>query len=212
MSAPTKRKTAQVWQALEGSDEVELARIAALDDEALDQELRTAGIDPREAADVGKDVLHAASPDAHVPAAATSHPRGVDHLGRAGTSRRTSPRQTPWVAWLAAAAVVVLILTVFAKRREIQAWFGPAHIERDREEAPREPSPQELAAKMRENAYTACGSWLWALCERTLNEAKTLDPAGDGDPRVQEARRAVDKGLGRDAGPDDGKRGPRSPK
>jgi hypothetical protein len=210
MSVPTKRTTAQVWEALEGSDEVELARIAALDDEALDRELKEAGIDPRVAAQVGKDVLQAAAPDAHVPAAATSRPRGVDHIGGPVATRRTSPRQTtPWVAWLAAAAVVVLVLTAFAKRREIQAWFGPAHIEKDREEAPREPSPQELASKLREDAYSSCERWRWAECERRLDEAKQLDPAGESDLRVQGARQAVDKGLGRDSRPDDGKRGPK---
>jgi hypothetical protein len=147
-----------------------------------------------------------------VPAAATSRPRGVAHLGGPGASPRTLPRQTPWVAWLAAAAVVVLMLAAFAKRREIEAWFGPAHIEKDRESPPWQPSPQELAAKLREDAYTACGAWLWAACERKLDAAKKLDPAGDSDPRVQEARRSVDEGLVRDGGRDDGKRGPRPPK
>jgi len=54
-----KRTTAQVWKALEeiAADVKDLARIAELDDEALDRELKLAGIDPADAARVGK-ALH----------------------------------------------------------------------------------------------------------------------------------------------------------
>ncbi len=44
------------------------------------------------------------------------------------------------------------------------------------------------------------------------DEAKAMDPAGTSDARVQGARQAVDKGLGRDAGREDDKRGPKEPK
>jgi len=203
MTAPSKRTTAQVWQALEATaGEVELARIAALDDEALDRELKSAGIDPREAADVGEDVLRAASADAPVPGAAASRPRGVDLAGRPEKSRGRSPLQARWVAALAVAAIALLVLTALAKRREIEAWLGPAHIEKDREAPPREPSPRERAAKIREDAYAACADWLWAKCRRTLDEAQKLDPAGEQDPRVQAARDAVRRALELDGGTD----------
>jgi hypothetical protein len=193
MTTPAKRTTAQVWRELDAiaeevkltrADEAELARIAALDGEAVDRELRAAGIDPEEAADVGMDMLQMASPDGHVPAAATSRPRGVEDIGRRDRAGKRSPRVAPWVPWLAMAAIVLLILTAFAKRREIQAWLAPApRIEREPESPPREPSPVELAAKIREDAY-----------------AQKLDPAGESDPRVEAARDAVHDGLYPDAG------------
>jgi hypothetical protein len=205
MTTPSKRTTAQVWEQLESiadevklarADEAELARIAALDHEAVDRELRAAGIDPAEAANVGMDMLQAA-PDAHVPAAATSRPRGVEAIGRREKSGGPSRPAMQWVPWLAAAAIVVLVLTAFAKRDEIQAWLQPKppRIEKEPESPPREPSPEELAARMRDRAYMSCAERLWARCERQLNEAQTLDPAGETDPRVQQTRKAIDDGL-----------------
>jgi hypothetical protein len=206
MTTPSKRTTAQVWEQLESiaddvkvarANEAEAARIAALDREAVDRELRAAGIDPAEAADVGMDMLQAASPDAPVPAAATSRPRGVEPIGRREKSRGPARPPMQWVPWLAAAAIVVLVLTAFAKRQEIQAWLQPEppRIQKEPESPPRQPSPEELAASLRERAYGSCGERLWARCERQLNEAQKLDPAGETDPRVQQARKAIDDGL-----------------
>jgi hypothetical protein len=199
MSAPSKRTTAQVWKALEATaDEVELARIDALDDEALDRELRQAGIDPGEAADVGKGVLQSASPEANVPVAAASQPKGVDS-GRQKPARPSGGRM-PWVIWLAAAAIAVLVLAAFAERREIQAWFGRAPIDKDDDRSPREPSPRERAARIRDDAFASCGESRWAECERRLNDAQRLDPGGESDSRVQAARAAVVSGLNSDGG------------
>jgi hypothetical protein len=206
MTTPSKRTTAQVWQELEAiadeaklarADETELARIAALDHEAVDRELIAAGIDPAEAADVGMDMLQAASPDAHVPAAATSRPRGVEQIDRREKRGGASPRQMTWVPWLAAAAIVVLVLTAFAKRDEIQAWLQPEppRIQKEPEPPPRQPSPQELAAKVRDEAYVSCEDGLWGQCERQLNEAQKMDPGGESDPRVKAARKAVQDGT-----------------
>jgi hypothetical protein len=196
MTTPAKRTTAQVWQALEaGADEAELARIAALDEDALDRELIAAGIDPAEAAEVGNDVLQAASSDAHVPAAATSRPRAVDRPDRPKRQTRSAPAEVHWATWVAMAAVVVLVLTAFSKRREIEAWFEPPHIEKDREAPPREPTPEERAAKLREDAYASCRDTLWAQCRNRLDEAQKLDPAGEADPRVQAARDTIRQKL-----------------
>ncbi len=57
MSPPRKRTDAETWRALEGdaadAGDAELARIGALDDDALDAELRAAGVDPERAAPDG---------------------------------------------------------------------------------------------------------------------------------------------------------------
>lgn len=46
----------------------------------------------------------------------------------------------------------------------------------------------------RDDAFTACDEARWALCDRLLDEAKKLDPAGESDPRVLRARAAADRG------------------
>jgi hypothetical protein len=119
-----------------------------------------------------------------------------------------------WGLWLAAAALGAAIVAGVATRREVVAWLrhdtipiGPAPWEPEKLV-----TAQERAASLRDEAYEACAGWLWFLCERKLDEAKAMDPAGESDVRVQGARRAVDKGLGRDAGRDDGKQWPRGPK
>ncbi len=153
------------------------------------------------------DMLQMASPDAHVPAAATSRPRGVEPIGRRDRSGERSPRVAQWVPWLAMAAIVLLVLTAFAKRREIQAWLAPQRprIEREPESPPREPSPMELATKIRQDAYASCRSFFWAQCQWQLDEAQKLDPAGETDPRVQAARDVVRNALYPDSGRDDKK-------
>ena len=54
-----------------------------------------------------------------------------------------------------------------------------------------EPAPSQ-AAKLREEAFEACGRGRWAECEQKLDEAKALDPDGDVDPDVRNARRLVE--------------------
>jgi hypothetical protein len=39
----------------------------------------------------------------------------------------------------------------------------------------------------------------WSRCEELLDEAKSLDPAGDADDRVQQARREISAVLHPDA-------------
>jgi hypothetical protein len=92
---------------------------------------------------------------------------------------------------------------------EVVAWLrhdtipiGPAPWEPEKRV-----TAQERAASLRDEAYEACAGWPWALCERKLDEAKAMDPAGESDARVEGARQAVDKGLMRDAGREDDKRG-----
>jgi hypothetical protein len=54
------------------------------------------------------------------------------------------------------------------------------------------PSPAEA---LRRDAFEACGRGRWAECERKLDEAKQLDPDGDSDPDVRNARRMLENRL-----------------
>jgi hypothetical protein len=44
-------------------------------------------------------------------------------------------------------------------------------------------------------ALDACAQSDWAMCRRKLDEARVLDPAGEGSPSVQEARRRIESAV-----------------
>jgi hypothetical protein len=48
---------------------------------------------------------------------------------------------------------------------------------------------------IRKEAFEACGRGHWAECERKLDEAKQLDPEGESNADVQQARRMASKAL-----------------
>jgi DNA-directed RNA polymerase specialized sigma24 family protein len=56
-----------------------------------------------------------------------------------------------------------------------------------------EPSQERAAtaAELRSRAIEECRTWALPACERDLDEARALDPAGESAPAVQAARRAV---------------------
>jgi RNA polymerase sigma factor (sigma-70 family) len=53
------------------------------------------------------------------------------------------------------------------------------------------PTPMELAKKTRKDALEKCRQAAWDACERGLDEAKAVDPAGEDDPDVKAARAAA---------------------
>lgn len=163
MNPPRKRTDAEVWRALEAAPEAELARIDALSDDELDRELRDAGISPERAASV------------------------VRPPARAVALRRAHA----W-AWVALAAGVALVIGGTVRRREIARWFGHEPIGPDTEQTP-DSVLAERAARLRHDALGVCEQGFWYECETKLNEARKLDPAGESQPQVQAARRAIEQ-------------------
>jgi pimeloyl-ACP methyl ester carboxylesterase len=176
MSTPKKPKLApdEAWDALEKmavDDEVE--RVLALSDEALDAELKAAGADPVRVRERG------------------------EALGRKlvlqGTSVGAAPR-TRWVAWLAAAAFGALVVSFVAVNFSgTMARFRPVPIGPD--EGGLAPPPDALArervATLREQGFAACAQGSFGECQQKLDDAMRLDPAGEADPRVVQARKDV---------------------
>jgi hypothetical protein len=106
VTAPRPRTKAELWNALEAiADERELARIDALGDDVVDAELRAAGVALDDADQVGGALL-------------AKRPR----------------RRARLVLWLAAAAVVALVLTALITRRDTVA--RPAPPERGPDDRP----------------------------------------------------------------------------
>ena len=202
-----KRSPEEAWEAIQRMAlDDEASRVESLSSAALDDELTKQGMDPKALRARGAALAAALAKGA--PASEARGGRGaVAKLP--GTSRWSAPARS--IPWLAAAALGAVVLAVVAKHRGPVATpeaIGPDTVDA----APQmsaAPSPQEIAAGLRDEAYQACRDWRWALCERKLDDAKKVDPAGETDnERVADARRAVSKGLGRDAGRGD----PKDPK
>ncbi len=89
------------------------------------------------------------------------------------------------VALLAAVGVVLGALVLFLRRREDpKIQFDPNGIPMD----PR-------AEAMRRDGLERCAKGEWRPCLEKLDDAKRLDPAGDGRPEVQRAREGAEKAL-----------------
>ena len=58
------------------------------------------------------------------------------------------------------------------------------------------PDTRERAAVLREEGLAACRARSWAICLRKLDDAKALDPAGDGEARVVQARKEARDATG----------------
>jgi hypothetical protein len=181
MSRDRKLPPHEAWDAVEKTAiEQEAARVHELSDQALDEELAARKIDPKALRDRG---------EAFAAQLAARSSRRNDALP-ARAEARDHPHAR-WV-WLAPAAVfAVLIGLALLNAASVVAWFEPSHepvgpdIARD---AALAPTPFERAAKLREQALAACDQELWSACKEGLDEAQRLDPAGEGDVRVQQAR------------------------
>jgi DNA-directed RNA polymerase specialized sigma24 family protein len=110
-----------------------------------------------------------------------------------------------WKAELAAVAILLLVAIVawrFVAEPTPQVITpSPDRVSPERPEAPRvvpEPPPLDnrgRAAELRRVALEACDSAAWQPCLDGLNEAKQLDPAGDGAEAVRRAREAAERAL-----------------
>ena len=94
------------------------------------------------------------------------------------------------VALLAALGVVAVLVWIARRERE------PVARERIRP-APSEvaPSPGERARAIRDGALAACDRGAWAACVDGLDRGKEIDPAGDADARIVQARAAASAAL-----------------
>jgi hypothetical protein len=109
--------------------------------------------------------------------------------------RRAGRRSAVIGGLLLAAVVAGLFLLV--KGGEIVAYFRPKPVPTPvptptQEEAP----PKQVAAgNLRDEAREACKQYNFLLCLQKLDEARAIDPAGDGEPEVQALRKSATEEL-----------------
>jgi hypothetical protein len=107
--------------------------------------------------------------------------------------------------WLVAATFLLALMALAGAG--VVAYLRRPHIEPigpDKDWVPR-PPPSEVAGKLRDEAIGACDEHLWGLCRDKLDEAKTIDPAGENEARVQSARKRIAWALDPDAKPPEDK-------
>jgi hypothetical protein len=174
-----------VWRTIQRvADEANAGRVEPERGAQLDEELRAAGF-AEGAADALLDAALARAPAAaprEKPPAVPAAPRGW--------------RPSPALAVLAAAIVAVAVYAFFRRREE--------PIAPDRWSPPSESLARaKQAAELRRQALGDCDEGRWVACEQELDGARTLDPAGESDPQVQDARKRIDTAKHPQPGPSD---------
>ncbi len=100
-------------------------------------------------------------------------------------TRRAIPRS----AWVAGAVVAAAAAAIVAARVTSESNREPEAIVPDRPAPPL--TPAEQASKLRDEAILSCEFQEYAACSKKLDEARALDPAGESEPRVIEARKVL---------------------
>jgi hypothetical protein len=94
-------------------------------------------------------------------------------------------------AMVAAVALGALGVAALANRAALVAYVKGEPIGPDRPWAPPTATPEQRAWAIRTEAFAACDGQRWTACIGKLDEAAVLDPAGESDPRVVSARKAI---------------------
>lgn len=187
----SERKHADLWRELVdevGEDEID--RAATVSVAEAEAELKAAGFDV---------VAERAKAGAFVDALEIelSSSTSKERASRAaGGTRRKGPRAA--VVWLAAAATCAvaggaLYATLYPSPQRVgKPPPAPSHS------APIVPSASGLAvaAELRRNAAAACDAKQWSVCLTELDEARAIDPDGDGASTVKSLRDKAMAGSG----------------
>jgi hypothetical protein len=197
MNKPSSEEIGDLAMKLAAEDE--LARIEGLSEAELERELAAEGVDlsqiPSASELLAKVAAATPAPFVAVVSVASAPGPVVEF------APRPSRRRASWVAWLAAAALGAgVVIAGVAEAPVVVAWWrGPQVPPPAPTPAPRQSPPTEIARarELRENAQRACDELAWTACEKQLDEARQLDPAGE----IGDAVRAMREQIARDRAP-----------
>jgi hypothetical protein len=174
VTTPDKPDPVRAWLYVDNllADE-ELARLEKLSEKELEDELRAAGIDrvPSTEELMARAAARAARSAAKQPTPA----KPPEAAPATVTALPVRQRRSVWAIGLLAAALSITLIVMST------GGVGTPH--------------HESAAELREQAYTACGAHDWRKCETKLDDARTIDPKGENEPRVIAARKAIHDAL-----------------
>jgi hypothetical protein len=186
VSATKKPDPAADWRLAEKILEEEADKLATMSDEEFDRTMATLPDPPNV---LGVDEIMARArrrPGDKASDLVASNADGVAKAAQPTSSnvKPLRPKKTSVFVWLAAAAVGALALLIVLNR-------PPESVAHGRDAGEGVVTPGERAAKLRDEGLAACSSQLWETCEKRLDDAKTLDPEGEKEPPVVEARKAI---------------------
>jgi hypothetical protein len=176
MSKRTPEETLEAL--LEQGDDDEMERVLAMSPEEREAELRKAGFDvdaERGAADALRQRRMAGPGD--------RAPGGDSRLQPAAARSRARDRRV--VMLLAAAFACAALVLALNRRDPGESGPGPGPT------SPAVP-PTERAAALRRIALEACKASNWDRCERELDQARGLDPAGEAGLEVRKWRAQIE--------------------
>jgi hypothetical protein len=176
--SPEEKPPARVtWRTIEKvADKAERDRLEALSEDEIDRELGAAGIEPGDAAEIVKRAVE------------RDRKKRADARPTTGSKaglRRPMRSAIGWVIAAAAIAAGVAVAVALKGRSEGDDAAGGDRTILERR-----------AVQLRADAYSACEEKRWAQCESNLDQARGIDHAGEADPRVKEARKAIAQARG----------------
>jgi len=188
--APPPKK-GSAWRLIEDAvaeheAEQEAERVAGMDDEELAAELKKAGVDEAKLRGLTEKAIAAADAAERAEAKAPApQPTKVVSLDAARERKRSGP---PW--WTLAAAAAVLVTGTFVAMNQGDNGVSNPYPGDDAG-----PSANEEAARYRATAFDQCASKHFDLCQEALDRARQLDPSGEEEPRVKDARAAIARAI-----------------
>jgi hypothetical protein len=187
-----KRSAEDVWQQLvDEAGEEAIERAASVSVAQAEKELAKAGFDvAAERAKADALMRQLESPDSGKVAIAVP-PREppmalVTHVPKPEREARKWSPAFVAAATLAAGAAIVIFLTVILPR------IRGDQITANQTEASTA-SPKEQAAILRRSATALCREHRWDDCRQALDDARAMDPAGDGASEVRTLRKTIDE-------------------
>jgi hypothetical protein len=175
MSSETDEPAMDLFDRIEEDDaKDEAARILAMDDTALDEDLRAGGLDPAAVRAKGRAL-------------------GEQLEKAASRARRVKlAKGAAIVAAVVAGAVTALLLT----RKPAERTLPPLPGFVGGNEGPNVSAPRPTPDTLRLRASEACAAQDWKRCLQLLDDAKDGDPEGDRAPEVRALRDRAARGMG----------------
>jgi hypothetical protein len=186
-----KPDPARAWMYAEKllADE-EIERIGKMSDHDLVDEMRAEGKDPARVPSA-EDLMAGALARARRKTdtnPVSSDRRAVNGGGEAKIKvlpARPGPKRPNIIVWLAAAAVGAFAVGVVVLNQP------PVNVAHGLDADGGSTTPDARATKLRDEGLAACVRQSWDTCEKKLDDAKALDPDGENESRVLEARKAL---------------------
>jgi hypothetical protein len=189
----------ELWQQLvDEAGEEEIERAASISVAQAEKELAEAGFDVAAERARAEEFLRFRDKEGSASAEKSSTEKSrAEKPSAEKPSAEASGLRVRWRRPARVAAFAGAALAVFCagmNGRALAAWIAGQPVQPGDVWLPWKPArtPWQHAVVLRMEALDACAKQDWDTCRRKLDEARVIDPAGEGSPSVQEARRRIE--------------------